>query len=231
MSDARLPPVEMSDAPLRIEMWSDVVCPFCWVGKRHLEEAVRRLGIEDEVEVVHRAFQLNPALTASMPLRAYLARRFGGEEQGRRMSAHVEAMGERAGLRFDFGRAILAPTRDAHRLVRLAAREGKSDAMVERLMRAHFAEAEDLGDRATLRRLAAEAGLDAEAAERHLASGEGVEEVRADQREAQALGAGGVPFFVLGGRYGVSGAQPVEVFMEALRRARLDDATPARPDA
>lgn len=205
--------------PLRVEIWSDIVCPFCWIGKRHFEEAVSRLGVEEKVEVVHRAYQLNPGMGGSRPLVDYLAQRFGSEAQARAMTRHVSQMGEKAGLKFDFEHAIAASTRDAHRLVKHAAKRGLADALVERLMRGHFDEREDLGDEATLLRLANQAGVDAEEAARVLRSEEHLREVEQDSLEAQAMGARGVPFFVLDRRYGVAGAQPVEAFMQAIEQA------------
>lgn len=218
----------MVDEPrVRIEMWSDVVCPFCWIGKRHLEEALRQTGMRDKVDLVHRAFQLNPGLKGPMPLRRYLDARFGGPEGAARMIEHVRRMGSAAGLRLDFENAIAAPTHDAHRLARLATRHGKGDAMVERLMKAHFEEGLDVSDRPTLRSLAEQVGLDGDEVARLLAGDEHAAEVQLDQAAAQRIGAGGVPFFLLNGRYGVSGAQPVELFVRALERARAD--SPQQP--
>lgn len=214
---------------MRIEMWSDVVCPFCWIGKRHLEEAVTRLGVEGEVEIVQRAFQLNPSMGSSLPLPEYLARRFGGRENAQRMIEHVKTMGQPAGLSFDFEGAVAARTFDAHRVIRGATERGVGNAVAERFMRAHFTEGADLADRATLRRLAVEAGLDAGEADRVLASDDAfADEVERDALEAHALGARGVPFFVIDRRFGVAGAQPVEAFVEALRRAKAA-APPSAP--
>lgn len=213
---------------LLIEVWADVVCPFCWIGKRHLEEALRRLGLEDEVEVRHRAFELNPGLARSRPLREYLAERFGGDAGS--MTRHVAAMGAPQGLAFDFGRAVAAPTFDAHRLVLHAQEKGLGQSVMERLMRAHFQEAADLADHATLRALAVEAGLAGDEVDALLPSDRLAAQVRADEAEARQAGVRGVPFFVLDGRYALGGAQPVETFVRALSRVQAERAGDA-PDA
>jgi predicted DsbA family dithiol-disulfide isomerase len=206
--------------PVVVEMWSDVVCPFCWIGKRHYEEAVRRLGAPNGFRLVQRAFELNPAAGAPMPVYDYLAKKYGGgPEWGRAMTRRVAAMGANAGLTFDFDRALAVNTFDAHRVVRLATERGLGDAVVERLMRAHFAEGADVSDRATLARLAVEAGLDAASVEETLRSDAYAKEVRADEAKAGEIGVGGVPFFVVDGRYAVYGAQPVEHFASVLAKA------------
>ena len=208
-----------SKGPMRVDVWSDIACPWCWLGKRHLEEAVRRLGLEGKVEVEMRSFELAPRQGASEPAKGILARKFGSAEAVEQAHRRLAAMGERAGIRYDFERALVANTFDAHRVHHLAKARGRGAQVVERLMRAYHGEGADLADHATLRRLAAEEGLDAGEVDRVLASDAYADEVRADEAEAAALGIHGVPFFVLDGRYGVSGAQPVEAFERALRTA------------
>lgn len=214
MSEAR------TSARLRVDVWSDVVCPFCWIGKRRLETALEKSGLDSHVDVTYHAFELDPAGTSSGPLLAHLARKFGGEAQARQMSEHVARAGAPDGLRFDWASAIASPTFQAHRVVLLAQREGRGPDVLERLMCAHFKEGADLNDRATLVRLAADAGLDAARVQALLAGDELTHEVRADEAAARAYGIRGVPFFVVDGRYAISGAQPVEVFEETLRVAR-----------
>lgn len=211
---------------LRVDVWSDVVCPFCYIGKRRLEGAVREAGLEGAVDVVFHAFELDPAGRSSGPLMQHLARKFGGEAQARRASEHAAALGAEEGLTLDFARAIAAPTFDAHRVALLAQRKGRGPETMERLMRAHFTEGENVADRAALVRLAAEAGLDADEVARMLAGDGLTHEVRTDEAAARAYGVRGVPFFVFDGRYALSGAQPREVFLEALRAAR----EPAKPE-
>lgn len=205
--------------PLRIDVWSDVVCPFCWIGKRRLDEALARHGLQD-AEVVYHAFELDPSTQGSRPLLEHLERKFGGATNARAIVQRTESMGAASGLKMDFAHAIAASTFDAHRLILHAQRQDKGREMTERLMRAHFAEALDVSERATLARLAAEAGLDAADAARFLESDELGDAVREDQAAARSLGIRGVPFFVFNRRLGLSGAQPAEVFDEAIRQAR-----------
>lgn len=210
----------MVESRLRVDVWSDVLCPFCWIGKHRLEGVIRRLGMEGEVDVVFHAFELNPTAPPARPLLEYLTGRFGGEANVRAAWRRTQAMGASEGLAFDWDRAIAARTFDAHRVALLGQAQGRGSETMERLMRAHFAEGRDLSDRATLAELAAEAGLDRDEVARVL-SGDGfAAEVRTDEAQARGLGIGGVPFFVFGGRYAVSGAQSPATFEEALRAAR-----------
>lgn len=209
----------MADARLSIELWSDLVCPYCWVGKTRLEAAIRRAGLDGKVDLVMRAFELDPAPRASGPLLEHLAHKFGGPAAAQAAARRVSAYGAPDGLAFDFDGAVASNTFDAHRLVLHAQARGLGAAVAERLMRAHFAERADLADHETLARLAAEAGLDAASARDALASGERADDVRRDEATARAYGVRGVPFFVLGGRLAVTGAQSAETFDEALRLA------------
>lgn len=211
------------DAPLRIDVWSDIVCPFCWIGKRHLEEALRRSGIE--AEVFYHAYELNPRAGPTRPLSEYLRERFGagaGQMQG-----HVTRMGEAAGLAFRWEDALYANTFDAHRLVLFAQAQGLGSAMVERLMLAHFQEGRDLADSATLLELASEVGLRGDKVDAFLLGDELADEARRDEAQAQAMGVRGVPFFVLDGRFGLSGAQPPEVFERAFAQAAATRGAPS----
>lgn len=205
---------------MEIELWSDVVCPWCWIGKARLERALDELGLAGETRIRMRAFQLDPSRRRG-PLLDVLAEKFGTspEETWKRVS-HVTELGRELGLEMDYEGAIAAPTGDAHRLIQLAAADGLDPVLIERLHRAHFAEREDISDAAVLRRLATEVGVDADAVARVLATDELADVVAADQEAAYALGVRGVPFFVLDGRLGVSGAQPTELFVQALTQAR-----------
>lgn len=207
-----------------IEVWSDVVCPFCWIGKAHLEQALDRLRMRDEVEVVFRSFELNPGETRSEPVHEHLARKYGGPARARQMSQNVARMGQAAGLAMDFDRAVVGSTFDAHRLAHLAREKGRGNEVMEALMKAYFSEGMDVADHEALRRVAVEAGLDGSDVDRVLASDAYADAVRADVAQARAYNVGGVPFFVLAGRYAVSGAQPVELFVEALARVRAERA-------
>jgi predicted DsbA family dithiol-disulfide isomerase len=204
---------------VKIEIWSDVVCPWCYIGKRRLERALRDFEHAGEVEVTWRSFQLNPDTPpgTAVPTLDYLAGRFGPESAA--MTARVAELAKTEGLDLDFGTALTVNTLDAHRLLHLAADLGVGAAAKERLLRAHFTEGADLSDHETLARLAGEVGLDPDRARAMLALTEYDAEVRADLKEARRLGISGVPFFVFDRRYGISGAQPAETFGQALRTA------------
>jgi predicted DsbA family dithiol-disulfide isomerase len=209
---------------LRVDVWSDIACPWCYVGKRRLEAAIARLP-EGAVEVVWRAFELDPAAPrVRSPATSYaarLARKYG------RTIAEAEAMIDRMtgiaaadGLTLRFDRIRPGNTFDAHRLLRLARERGVQGRVKERLFRAYLTEGEAIGEPEVLVRLGAEAGLEPGAVREALAGEAHAADVRADEQEASRLGIHAVPFFVLGGKYGVSGAQPVEVLVEALTAHR-----------
>ncbi|WP_283133123.1 DsbA family oxidoreductase [Rhizohabitans arisaemae] len=212
---------------MKIEIWSDIVCPWCYIGKRRLEQALDRFEHAAEVELEWRSFQLDPSAPVGVaePVLRMLAEKRGmGETAARAALDRVTAIGAELGLAIDFDRALAVNTFDAHRLLHLAKSAGLSDAAWERMMKAYFTEGADLSDRGTLVRLVGEAGVPIEEAERVLAGDDYRAEVQADLRAAVELGASGVPFFVVERRYGISGAQPVETFLDALRRAHADRA-------
>jgi len=211
-----------------VEIWSDVVCPWCYIGKRRFESALREFAHADDVEVEWKAFELDPTTTsvhekAPGPSDAHarkLAAKFGQPvAQVQQMIDHVEEMAAGEGLEFHQDVSVPANTVKAHQLIHLAGERGVQDAVKERLMRAHFTEGEPVGDDETLVRLVAEAGLDAAEAREVLATDRYLPQVREDVAEAAALGARGVPFFVIDRKYGVSGAQPAEQFLQVLDRA------------
>ncbi|MFL6127962.1 MAG: DsbA family oxidoreductase [Mycobacteriales bacterium] len=207
---------------MRVEIWSDVVCPWCAIGKRRFESALGRFEHRDEVEVVWRSFELDPAAPGSIDVSSTrrLADKYGVSlAQARAMEQRVTDAGAAEGLDFRYDLARPGNTLDAHRVLHLAADRGVQPAVKERLLLAYFAEGEPIADRRTLARLAADAGLDADETARMLDSEEYTAAVRADEAEARALGIQGVPFFVLDRRYGVSGAQPADVLLQVLRRA------------
>jgi len=204
---------------VKIEVWSDIVCPWCYIGKRRLETALA--GFDHEVEVEWKSFQLDPAYPRgkAVPIYDALAEKFGGgRDQVREMTARVTALAEVEGLHYDYDHGVMVNTFDAHRLAHHAKSQGLGPEMHERLMRAQLVEGETVNDVDTLVRLAEEVGV--EGARPVVTSEEYTADVEADIREARLLGATGVPFFVLDRKYGVSGAQPVEVFTQALRTAR-----------
>jgi predicted DsbA family dithiol-disulfide isomerase len=211
---------------VKIEIWSDVVCPWCYIGKRRLERALGEFEHADEVEIAWRSFQLNPdAPTSAVPTVDYLARRFGPQAQ--EMVARVTELALAEGLDLDYGTALTVNTLDAHRALHLAADHGLAGPAKERLLRAHFTEGADLSDPDTLARLLSEdegeIGLDPDRVRAMLASTQYADAVRAEAEEAQVLGANGVPFFVIDRTYGIPGAQPAEVFLRALRTAYAED--------
>ena len=207
---------------MRVEIWSDVVCPWCYIGKRRFEQALAGFPHREQVEVVWRAFELDTTAPAerSGGYAENLAAKYGvPQAEAQRMIDTMTSAASQDGLDFRFDTARPGNTFDAHRLLHLAAERGVQDDVKERLLRATFTEGEPIGDREALVRLAAEAGLDADEAREALASDRYAAEVRADERQAQAYGISGVPFFVVDGKYGVSGAQPADVLHEVLAQA------------
>jgi predicted DsbA family dithiol-disulfide isomerase len=209
---------------MRIEIWSDVVCPWCFIGKRRLERALDGFAHRDGVEVVFRSFELDPSAPAQASERMdeVLARKYGGGlDNARAMMAQVTAVAAEEGLEYHLDRTLRGSTVDAHRLLHLALAEGGPRVQAElkeSLMTAYFSRAEDLTDHGVLRKAATDAGLDPSRVDAVLASGEYVDAVRADVDQARAFGASGVPFFVVDRRFAVSGAQPIEVFAQVLER-------------
>jgi predicted DsbA family dithiol-disulfide isomerase len=198
-----------------IDVYSDVVCPWCYIGEKRLSKV---LAGRPEVEVRWRPFQLQPGMPeGGVPWAEFSRQKFGGESGAKAAFSHVSAAGEGDGIRFDFGRVVSAPnTVDAHRLILLAGDHGLQWELVEALFRAYFTEGKDLNDHEQLAEVASSVGLDAEEVGEYLAGEGGISEVRSSQDEAQSLGITGVPFYVFDGRYALYGAQPVEVFGEAL---------------
>jgi len=207
---------------VKVEIWSDVICPWCYIGKRRFEAALARFPQGPEVEVVWRSFELDPDAPAHRQesLEQMLSAKYGMTvAQARAANDRVTGLAAAEGLEYRLGVARPGNTFDAHRLLHLAARRGVQGALKERLFRAYFTEGEPIGEPEALVRLAAEAGIDAEEARVVLESGAYAGEVRADEEDAAALGAQGVPFFVIDRAFGVSGAQPADVLLRALRQA------------
>jgi predicted DsbA family dithiol-disulfide isomerase len=203
---------------MKIEIWSDVVCPWCYIGKRRLETALGEFEHADDVEVTWRSFQLNPdAPKTAVPTPDYLKSRFG--PQAATMTGRVADLGRAEGLNLDFATSLTVNTLTAHRALHFAASQGLGDEAKERLLRAHFSEGADVSDHETLAKLLAEVGVDADRTRAVLAGTEYATEVRDDIEEADRIGITGVPFFVIDRKYGISGAQPAEVFLQALRTA------------
>ena len=209
----------MTDRGLTIEIYSDVVCPWCYIGKRRLEQALASVG--GEMRVTWRPFQLNPTMPlGGVDRTTYLEAKFGSLEVFGRLEEQVIAAGAGEGIRFAFEKMQRTPnTFAAHRLIWHAERHGKQDAVVEALFRAYFVEAQDIGNVGTLSQVAAQAGLERSETENFLKSDEGVVDVKAEEATGHKLGIRGVPYFVLNGSISISGAQPPDIFVSALRQA------------
>ena len=217
---------------MKVEIWSDVVCPWCYIGKRRFERAVEVSGLADAVEVTWRSFQLNPTHPRGERRGhdEHLAEKLGRTmDEIRALNERVIGLAAAEGLAYDFDRYTVVNTFDAHRVAHLGASRGLGDAIQERLLRAQLVEGEVLDDPTTLVRLAGEVGLAAEDVETVLAGDAFAAEVEDDVRTGAALGVNGVPFFVIDRAVGVSGAQPVEVFERALAMASEQAAEAARP--
>ncbi len=210
---------------MQIEIWSDVVCPWCYIGKRRLERALADFPHADDVEVVYRSFELDPSApeVGHQSIEQALEQKYGGGPgAGAQMMARVAGVAAEEGLAFDYAHATHVRTVDAHRLLHLALDEGgptQQRRLKEALLAAYFTRGESMGDHAVLAAAAREAGLDEARVREVLSSREYVDRVQADIAQARAYGAGGVPFFVVDRAYGVSGAQPVEVFAQVLDQA------------
>lgn len=208
---------------MEIEIWSDVVCPFCYLGKRRLEKALEGFAGRDEVGIAWKSFQLHPGLERrpGLGLEQYLMERKGWSlPQIRAGHDRLARAGAELGIDYRFEKAVMADTFDAHRLIQMAKAKGRGGEMEERLFRAYFTEGRDIGDAGALAELAEEAGLPKEEAAAALADGGAyAREVNADLEEAARFGIGGVPFFLFDRRFAVSGAQDVSVFRQALAQA------------
>jgi predicted DsbA family dithiol-disulfide isomerase len=204
--------------PLTVDVVSDVVCPWCYIGKRNLEAALAKLSI-DNVEIRWRPYQLDSTIPPEgIARRAYLERKFGARVD--EIYTRVAAAGREAGIDFAFGRIERSPnTLDAHRVIRWAHSAGKQDEIVERLFRDFFIEGRDIGDREVLIEAVSAAGLDAEVVRRLLEANADTGEVREEIATAQRLGVTGVPFFIFAGRFGLPGAQPPDVLLNAINKA------------
>lgn len=211
---------------MKIEVWSDFVCPFCYIGKRRLEEALASFPYRENVEVVFRSFELDPHAKKETPLSIHeiIAQKYGiSVEEAKRANADIGKQAEALGLTFRFETMKPTNTFDAHRLAQYAKEKGKLDEVVERLFYAYFTESKRISDRNVLLELAEAAGLDRKETEAVLADGRYAEQVRHEEAIAAQLGVRGVPFFVLNQKYAISGAQPVDVFRQALEKVWAEE--------
>jgi predicted DsbA family dithiol-disulfide isomerase len=206
--------------PITIEIWSDLVCPWCYLGKRRFERALARFPARDRVDVRWRSFELEPrSPVGPVDLTAGLVTRFGmSADEAVERNRHMTELAAADGLAYRLDIARLGNTFDAHHVTHLAEAQGLQAAAVERLFAAYFCEGRAISDRPTLVELAGDIGLDGEDVAASLESGRLAPEVRSDEREASELEIGAVPFFVLDRRYAIAGAQPEQLFLEGLER-------------
>ena len=207
---------------MNVEIWSDVVCPWCYLGKRRFEQALAGFEHRGDVQVEYRSFELDPTAPAdtTTPTVELLADKYGmSPAQASKAQREMEERAAGDGLTFRMGSLRRGNTRDAHRLIQLAKDRGRQEEMVERLHRAYFTEEDSVFDHEALTRLAVEAGLDRDEAASVLASDAYGEQVDTDEAMARALGATGVPLFVVDRKYGISGAQPADTITQVLERA------------
>jgi predicted DsbA family dithiol-disulfide isomerase len=206
---------------MQVEIWSDVVCPWCYLGKRYFEQALERFPHRDEVEVIYRSFELDPSAPPGVttPTVETLAGKYGmGLEQAREAQRQMEQRAAQAGLTFRMEDLRSGNTRDAHRLLQLAGARGRGAELAEQLHRAYFTDQASIFDHDSLAGFADEVGLDRDEALAVLAGDQYAQAVEADEQEAYSLGVTGVPFFVIDRRYGISGAQPAETITQVLER-------------
>jgi predicted DsbA family dithiol-disulfide isomerase len=207
---------------MKVEIWSDVMCPFCYIGKRKFEKALEQFPQKDRVEIEWKSFQLNPDMKTEpgKSINDYLAEVKGWEPAyAEEVNNHVTKIAAEVGLEYNMDKAVVANSFDAHRFVQYAKTQGKGDEAEEQLFKAYFTDGKNTSDHATLIQLGTEIGLDPAAIARTLAGTDFGDHVRKDIYEAQQVGARGVPFFVLDRKYAVSGAQPSETFLDALEKS------------
>ncbi|WP_343687077.1 DsbA family oxidoreductase [Chryseobacterium gleum] len=214
---------------MKIEIWSDVMCPFCYIGKNNFEQALSKLPFKDEVEVEWKSFQLDPTLDPNKTqdtLQYFREKKGVAEAQATQMLGQVTQMGKGAGIDFNFGQTLITNTFSAHKLLHLAKKHNKSNEMEEALFIAHFIDGKNVGDTEVLIALAESLGLDKDEAREAVTTDQLDHEVNQDIQEARNNGISGVPFFVLNGKYAVSGAQPAEVFENALQQTYKETVSP-----
>ncbi|UKB77477.1 DsbA family oxidoreductase [Chryseobacterium sp. MEBOG07] len=214
---------------MKIEIWSDVMCPFCYIGKNNFEQALNKLPFKDKVEIEWKSFQLDPTLDPQKTqdtIQYFREKKGVPEAQATQMLGQVSQMGKDAGINFDFGKTLITNTFSAHKLLHLAKKHNKSNEMEEALFIAHFIDGKNVGDIEVLVSLAESLGIGTEEAREAITTDQLDYEVNQDIQEARNNGVSGVPFFVLNGKYAVSGAQPVDVFENALQQTYKETVSP-----
>ncbi|MGZ3883664.1 MAG: DsbA family oxidoreductase [Bacteroidia bacterium] len=207
---------------MRVDIWSDIRCPFCYIGKRHFERALEKFKHKGEVQITWHSFELDPHMQTQKDISVidYLAERKGiSREQSVKLHDRVTQMAKDAGLNYNFDTAVMANSFDAHRLIQLANTKGKGDEAEEQIFKAYFIDGKDISDKFVLTTIGVTLGLDEHTVKTMLNGDAFAEDVRKDEAMAQQIGVSGVPFFVIDQKLGVSGAQPPEVFLGALEKA------------
>ena len=216
--------IQNNPPKMKVEVWSDIMCPFCYIGKRHYEAAIQQFAHGADVEIEWKSFQLDPSIPRDEKIKKdvyqYLAERKGmSYDQSKKMHDNVVEMAKQAGLQYNYDHAVVANSFDAHRMIQLAKTKGLGDEAEELLFRSYFIEGKDFSDHATLISLGQSIGLDAQEISNAITSEAFAAKVENDIQEAQQLGIQGVPFFVFNRKYGVSGAQPTEAFLQTLEKS------------
>lgn len=215
-------------ANMKIEIWSDIMCPFCYIGKRHLEKALEQFESSTPIEIEWKSYQLDPSIPMHFDepvnIYEYLADRKGiSVEKSREMHQQVAEMAEKVGLNYQFDRLVVANSMKAHQLIQLAKEQKKDNEIEEKLFEAYFVEGKNLASETELVTIGESVGLEKEAILAALENDEFAYRVRQDTQEGVSLGLKGVPFFVFNRRYGIPGAQPLQVFIDTLRQAAEHD--------
>ena len=215
----------MKDTKIKVDIVSDVVCPWCYIGKRRFEAAIASLPPNIEVSVRHLPFELNPNLpVAGTDQKEHLTNKFGGDQRYEQLTERVTSVAKEEGLNYRFNiQNVLPNTLDAHRLIQFASTSNAQDAVIEGLMKAYFEEGIDLSNRDNLLDIAAKAGVDRQAASQLLQSDGDVPAIRQMEKLNQERGISGVPFFIINDKYGVSGAQPKETFLQILMEVAAEN--------
>lgn len=207
---------------MQVEIWSDIMCPFCYIGKRKFEAALEKFPKKNEVEIIWKSYQLDPNIKEQpgKDIYSYLAEAKGQSlEWSKKMHENVVNMAKSVGLEYNFDKAVIANSFDAHRVIQFAKKHGLGDALEERLFKAYFTEGKNFGDHETLAAIGEEVGLDRKEILSLLNSNDLADNVHSDIEEGMRLGLRGVPFFVFNRKIGVSGAQDSEIFLQALEEA------------
>ena len=211
---------------MKVEIWSDYQCPFCYIGKRRFEKALSRFDGREGVEVVYRSFELDPSASREIQMNMHdmLAVKYGiTAEQAKAQTDSMAAQGKAEGLEFRFEKVKLTNSFDAHRLMHFASSKGKQAEINDALFQAYFTDSKHIGDQETLADLAEGIGLKGDEVRSMLAGNAYADEVRRDEQDGARLGITGVPFFVINQKYGISGAQPEEAFLRTLEKVREEE--------